>query len=29
MRALLTCGDANQLLARIVDTFAKLGAVIE
>ena len=29
MRALLTCGDANQLLAMIVETFTKLGAAIE
>ena len=29
MRALLTCGDANQLLEMIVDTFTKLGAAIE
>lgn len=29
MRALLTCGDANQLLVMIVDTFTKLGAAIE
>ena len=29
MRALLTCSDANQLLAMIVDTFTKLGAAIE
>jgi tRNA-dihydrouridine synthase len=29
MRTLLTSGDANQLIAMVVETFAKLGATIK